>query len=72
MNRKEMLRWCYENILKPDNKLTLEDMVNAIGEEYYEELDQMEFIQVWYDYASNHRRVFLTWLGEAYCKEFFE
>ena len=71
MTRLEMLKWCWENISIPDSTLTKKDVVNAIGEPYVQELDQMGFILGWYDWGADKRRVHLTWLGKAYCEELF-
>lgn len=71
MTRLEMLKWCWENISIPGNVLTQKDVVNAIGEPYLQEIDQMGFILRWYDWETDTRRVHLTWLGKAYCEEMF-
>ena len=72
MTRREMLRWCWENISDENNTLiTWKDMESAIGGIYVEELKLMGFISSWYDWDADTYRVYLTWLGKAYCEEMF-
>lgn len=71
MTRLEMLKWCFENISESDNGKTWEEVYSTIGGIYLEELIHMGFVSRWYDFANDCHRVYLTWLGKAYCEEIF-
>ena len=71
MTRLEVLKWCFESIADQNNNHTVKDVSDAIGTEYWEELELMCFVFTWYDWENRRSRIKLTDLGKAYCKEIF-
>ena len=71
MTRLEALKWCFENIAKPNNNYTTKDVSSAIGVEYWEELELMGFVFSCYDWENRRSQIELTELGKAYCEEIF-
>lgn len=71
MTRLEALKWCFENIIDPNNNHTTKDVSAAIGAEYWEELELMGFVFSCYDWENRCSQIKLTDLGKAYCEEIF-
>lgn len=70
MTRLEMLKWCYENILK--NEMSLDVVVSTIGLNYAYELEIMNFAYKWYSSTEECLMFGLTDLGKIYCGEIFD
>ena len=70
MTRLEMLKWMYENASNRDNAKYHIIVKIAIGEYNYRELDKMGFLAS--VYIVGDRYVWLSYLGNSYCKEIFK
>ena len=70
MTRLEMLKWMYENASNRDNAKNYAIVKIAIGEDFYKELDKMGFLASVYIVGDRH--VWLSYLGNSYCKEIFK
>ncbi len=70
MTRLEMLKWMYEHASNRDNAKHHTIVKIVIGEDNYKELDKMGFLKREYVLADGY--VWLSYLGNAYCKEIFK
>ena len=65
MTRLEMLKWCWENIKDNESAKSQNEIVNAIGFNYLDEICNMGFLSTYYN------KIHLSVLGKAYCEEMF-
>lgn len=65
MTRLEMLKWCWENIGDRESAKRQNEIVNAIGFDYLNEICNMGFLSTYY------KKIHLSVLGKAYCEEMF-
>ena len=70
MTRLEMLRWMYEHCQNRDNAKHSNIVRTVIGVNFYKELDKMGFLSG--VYISSYRYVWLSYLGNEYCKLIFD
>ena len=70
MTRLEALKWMYENASSRDNAKHHSVIKSAIGESFYRELDKMGFLAS--VYIVGDRYVWVSNLGNSYCKEIFK
>ena len=67
MTRKEMLNWLYENCRTKESAIHYKVLKDKIGEQYYKELNQMQFVIR--TYQNGEAYLYLSWLGKIYCEE---
>ena len=70
MTRLEMLRWMYEHCQNRDNAKYCGIVKTIIGTDFYKELDKMGFLRG--EYVLSDRYVWLSYLGNEYCKLIFD
>ena len=64
-----MLRWMYEHCQNRDNAKHNTIVKMIIGEDFYKELDKIGFLRG--EYILADRYVYLSYLGNEYCKLIF-
>ena len=69
MTRLEMLRWMYEQCQNRDNAKHNKIVKTIIGVDFYKELNNMGFLKG--EYILSDRYVWLSYLGNEYCKLIF-
>lgn len=65
MTRLEMLKWCWENIKDNESAKSQNEIINAIGFNYLDEICNMGFLSTYYN------KIHLSVLGREYCEEIF-
>lgn len=66
LTRLEMLKWCWENIRDSQSAKRQNEIVNAIGFNYLNEICNMGFLSTYYN------KIHLSVLGREYCQEMFK
>lgn len=69
MTRLEMLRWMYEHCQNRDNAKHNKIVKTIIGVDFYKELNSIGFLRG--EYILSDRYVWLSYLGNEYCKLIF-
>ena len=67
MTRKEMLEWIYTNCQTIATAKHHREVKDAIGEQYYKELNQMQFVNRTYKVGEAY--IYMSWLGITYYNE---
>ena len=70
MTRLEALEIVYRNAPNRDNAKYYSVIKSAIGEDFFRELDKMGFLAS--EYIVGDRYVWISNLGNSYCKEIFK